>query len=66
MLVLHSQKLGHLKFSILGWSDGGNSAAIMAAKYSNFIKKLVVWGSNSFVTPKELKSYQSTYSRFYL
>jgi len=53
------QKLGHLKFSILGWSDGGNSAAIMAAKYSNFIKKLVVWGSNSFVTPKELKSYQS-------
>ena len=56
---LHFQKLGHSKFSLLGWSDGGNSAAIMAAKYPKLIRKLVVWGSNSFVTQEELKSYQS-------
>lgn len=44
-------------FSALGWSDGGNIAAIMAARYPENVNKLVVWGSNSYVTKEEIESY---------
>jgi len=53
------QKLGYKKYSILGWSDGGNCACIMASLSPQSIKKLVLWGGNSFITPEELVSYQS-------
>lgn len=51
--------LGHEKYSVLGWSDGGNCGCIMAATAPQTIDKLCVWGSNSFVTPEELESYKS-------
>lgn len=33
------------KTNILGWSDGGNTGLIMAAKYPTYIKKLAVTGA---------------------
>lgn len=49
------------KYSVLGWSDGGIAGMIMAAKYKESIRKLVIWGANSYVLPEELKSYESKY-----
>lgn len=34
------------KVNILGWSDGGNTAMIMAIKYPEYIGKLIVMGAN--------------------
>ena len=56
-VVLLMKQLDIPKYSLLGWSDGGNVAAIIAAKYPDSILKLIMWGSNSFVTPEEYKSY---------
>ncbi|XP_070688678.1 valacyclovir hydrolase [Pempheris klunzingeri] len=47
--------LGFGKFSLLGWSDGGITALIAAAKNRDLISKMVVWGSNSFVSQQDLK-----------
>ncbi|CAG9857986.1 unnamed protein product [Phyllotreta striolata] len=50
--------LGIRKFSLLGWSDGGISGLILAAKYQENVEKLVVWGSNSYVIEEELEAYE--------
>jgi pimeloyl-ACP methyl ester carboxylesterase len=34
------------KINILGWSDGGNTALIMAIKYPEYVGKLIVMGAN--------------------
>ena len=59
MFFCFEQVLGFSCYSILGWSDGANIAAMMAAKYAGQVKKIVVWGGNCFVTPEELELYKS-------
>lgn len=49
--------LGFKKFSLLGWSDGGITALIAAARNPELINKMVVWGSNAFVSQDDLKLY---------
>ncbi|XP_032427948.1 valacyclovir hydrolase [Xiphophorus hellerii] len=49
--------LGFKKFSLLGWSDGGITAMIAAARNPELINKMVVWGSNVFVTEDDRKLY---------
>ncbi|XP_059197509.1 valacyclovir hydrolase [Centropristis striata] len=51
--------LGFSKFSLLGWSDGGISALIAAAKYPDLISKMVVWGANAFVSQQDLTLYNA-------
>ncbi|KAF6734147.1 Valacyclovir hydrolase [Oryzias melastigma] len=51
------QTLGFGNFSLLGWSDGGITALIAAATNPELIKKMVVWGSNAFVSEEDLKLY---------
>ncbi|XP_077389841.1 valacyclovir hydrolase isoform X1 [Festucalex cinctus] len=51
--------LGFAKFSLLGWSDGGITALIAAAKNPESINKTLVWGSNAFVSQKDLDIYNS-------
>ena len=46
--------LGHERFSIIGWSDGGNIAVIMAAKQPARVEKLVVFGGQSYLTAGEI------------
>nr|CAI5830525.1 unnamed protein product [Callosobruchus analis] len=50
--------LGYNKFSLLGWSDGGNSGMILAAKYPEHVDKLIIWGVNSYILPEEVKIYE--------
>lgn len=52
--------LGHGgRYAACGWSDGGITAMILAALFPRNIEKLVIWGSNSYVLPKELEIYES-------
>ncbi|CAH1113035.1 unnamed protein product [Psylliodes chrysocephalus] len=50
------EALGITKYSLLGWSDGGISSIILAAKYQQNVDKLVIWGANSYVVKEELDS----------
>ncbi|XP_031559962.1 valacyclovir hydrolase-like isoform X2 [Actinia tenebrosa] len=52
------RKLGFKKYSLLGWSDGGITAMILAASNPRAIDKMVIWGSNSFVTNEEMETYE--------
>ncbi|KAG7488344.1 hypothetical protein MATL_G00034040 [Megalops atlanticus] len=47
------------RFSLLGWSDGGITALIAAARNPSLVNKLVVWGSNAYVTEEDLKIYNA-------
>lgn len=51
--------LGYHNYSLIGWSDGGISSLILAARHSDNIRKMIVFGSNSYILPEELKVYQS-------
>ncbi|XP_061540690.1 valacyclovir hydrolase isoform X2 [Phycodurus eques] len=51
--------LGFVKFSLLGWSDGGIAALIAAAKNPALINKMVIWGSNAFVSQQDLDIYKA-------
>ncbi|KAM3875815.1 valacyclovir hydrolase [Diretmus argenteus] len=53
--------LGFGRFSLLGWSDGGITALIAAAKNPDLINKMVVWGSNAYVSPQDVDIYQAIY-----
>ncbi|XP_060869456.1 valacyclovir hydrolase-like [Metopolophium dirhodum] len=46
------------KYSLLGWSDGGITALIMASKAVDKVEKLIVWGSNAYVTEKDIELYE--------
>ncbi|XP_033225044.1 valacyclovir hydrolase-like [Belonocnema kinseyi] len=50
--------LGHSTFSLLGWSDGGITALILASKFSENVRKMIVVGANAYVLPDELKMYE--------
>nr|XP_053605171.1 valacyclovir hydrolase-like isoform X1 [Plodia interpunctella] len=44
---------------MLGWSDGGTTSMIHAAKYQVAVQKLVLWGTNSFMLPHEIELYKN-------
>lgn len=52
--------LGVAQFSLLGWSDGGVSAVIAAAKYPQYVTKLVIWGSNAYVSETDIELVEKT------
>lgn len=52
------ENLGFKAFSLLGWSDGGNTACIIAGKHKDRVQKLVIWGANSYVTKEELELFE--------
>ena len=54
------------KCSLLGWSDGGNTALIMAAKYPQLVDKLVVWGANAYFTDEDIEAYESKIEGFHI
>jgi valacyclovir hydrolase len=51
--------LGFDKYSVLGWSDGGISALMMAARFPHQVHKLVVWGTNAYITDEDMKAYET-------
>ncbi|XP_026856651.2 valacyclovir hydrolase isoform X1 [Electrophorus electricus] len=53
------QALGFSRFSLLGWSDGGITALIAAALNPALIRKMVVWGSNAYVSEQDVQIYNA-------
>ncbi|OWF53546.1 Valacyclovir hydrolase [Mizuhopecten yessoensis] len=50
--------LGLRKISVLGWSDGGNTGMILAAKEPALVSKLVVWGANAYFTEQDINAFE--------
>ncbi|XP_044741362.1 valacyclovir hydrolase-like [Chrysoperla carnea] len=48
-------KLNIPKYSLVGWSDGGITSLILAAKNPERIEALVEWGANSYIIKEELE-----------
>ncbi|OQS04140.1 hypothetical protein THRCLA_20961 [Thraustotheca clavata] len=53
------KELGFDKYSVLAWSDGANTAAILAAEYPKQMERLVLMGGNSYLTDEDLGFYNS-------
>lgn len=58
--IWYKQKLGIDSYSLLGWSDGGKTALLMAIKYQSRIVKMAIWGSNAYCLPQEKKALSAT------
>lgn len=58
MLRSRLQNLGVKRYSLLGFSDGGITALIMAAGWPDRINSLVTWGANAFVTLEDVELYE--------
>jgi valacyclovir hydrolase len=50
--------LGHKEFTVFGWSDGANIGTLMAANAPERIRRLVVWGGNSYLSAEEIAAFQ--------
>ena len=50
------------KYSLLGWSDGGITALIMAACFPDRVNNLLIWGANAFVTQEDVDAYEKVRS----
>eukprot|EP00985_Skeletonema_marinoi_P002769 scaffold1140_cov149-Skeletonema_marinoi.AAC.5 len=53
--------LGYNEYSVMGWSDGANAAMHLAAnkEAKDAVKKLVVFGGNSYVTEEDIEAYEA-------
>jgi len=51
--------LGYSKFSLVGWSDGGITSLLLASTYPESVNRMVVFGTNSYIHPDEIKVYES-------
>ncbi|KAK3854783.1 hypothetical protein Pcinc_038758 [Petrolisthes cinctipes] len=51
------KNLGYNKYSLLGWSDGGISAMMLAATFPQHVERMVLWGSNAYVAEEDVKIY---------
>lgn len=43
------------KVSLVGWSDGGITALVMAVFHPDIIDKLVLFGCNAYITSQDVK-----------
>ncbi|XP_063225365.1 valacyclovir hydrolase isoform X2 [Bacillus rossius redtenbacheri] len=51
------KELGLDRFSLLGWSDGGITALVLAGTEPQLVDKMVVVGANAYIVEEELKMY---------
>jgi valacyclovir hydrolase len=54
------EDLGHRAFHLVGFSDGANSAALLAAKFPEKVLKLVIWGGNSYLAKEDIEGLEKT------
>jgi pimeloyl-ACP methyl ester carboxylesterase/ubiquinone/menaquinone biosynthesis C-methylase UbiE len=53
--------LGFDRFSVLGWSDGANSAVHLASHpdTKEYVRNLVIWGGGAYVTNDDVDAWES-------
>lgn len=54
------KELGHEKFHVIGWSDGANAAVLLAAAHPDLMRKLIIFGGNSYITEEDIEAYEAT------
>ncbi|XP_023330697.1 valacyclovir hydrolase isoform X1 [Eurytemora carolleeae] len=47
-------ELGYRQFSAVGWSDGGITGLILAARFPKSVKRLVVFGCNAYISEEDI------------
>jgi valacyclovir hydrolase len=55
-------RMGVASCSVAGWSDGANVAALLAIRNPALVRRLVLWGGNSFVSAEDAELYERTRS----
>jgi valacyclovir hydrolase len=58
-LIQLMDQLGVREFSILGWSDGANIAALIAVALPERVRCLVLWAGNSFISEEERRAFEA-------
>ncbi|XP_029165336.1 valacyclovir hydrolase-like [Nylanderia fulva] len=53
------QTLGYSKFSLIGWCHGGITSLILASKYPDSIRKMVLHSTNAYLLPEEKGIYEN-------
>jgi len=48
------------QFNVLGWSDGANSSILLASAHPSRVKKLAIFGGNSFINEHDIEAYEGT------
>jgi valacyclovir hydrolase len=51
------QELGHEKFSIVGWSQGGSTGMLLADRSPEEVIKCIFWGCFAYFTPLLLRAF---------
>lgn len=51
--------MGYERYALLGWSDGGITALMMAAAFPQQVSELVVWGGNAFINEEDINILKS-------
>ncbi len=55
-IIALTQALGHESFFLAGWSDGANAAVVVAATRPDIVRRLVIWGGNSYLGSDEINA----------
>jgi len=58
LAVKTMRSLGFENFSMAGWSNGGTTAMIAAAIYPQLVRKLVVWGTRSYIAQEDMQKIE--------
>eukprot|EP00756_Hemistasia_phaeocysticola_P037495 Hpha_TRINITY_DN1669_c0_g1::TRINITY_DN1669_c0_g1_i1::g.48718::m.48718/K18399/BPHL; valacyclovir hydrolase len=53
------EALGYERYNVIGWSDGGISATILAADYPERVEKLVIFGGNAYLTERDAEAFEA-------
>lgn len=53
------KSLKQSRFSVLGWSDGGITGLIVAGRYPQLMRRLVIWGANAYILPTDMPLFES-------
>ena len=54
------RELGHEQFHVMGWSDGANAAVLLADAHPEAVRKLIIFGGNSYITEEDIEAYEAT------
>ncbi len=63
VVVKLMERLGFNKYSVLGWSNGGNTGGYIAADYPSKVHKLVTWGTHAYLDKRVVNFTKGTLAR---
>lgn len=58
--LMTTLKKGEAPYSVLGWSDGGVASLFLASMFPRYVRKLIIWGANAYVSPQDIEMFEKT------